>query len=609
MILISMTATFGCLENATLELKEGLNLLELPNESGKSTWCAFLRSMLYGLESRKGGALSERNRYTPWSGSPMSGSIDLLWQGRAVTLRRFPKGSNPFGGFQAVYTGTEEPVPGLTADNVGESLLGVTKEVFQRTCFIPQGGLGVDASGDLERRVAALAGSGEEDVSYSAAEKRLRDWRNARQSNRATGSLPKLRGELAQVQSQRQRLLDARAKAQEAQTTAKELETQLAGLQTDLARHDRLAQAQKLRDQRQRYEDAAQRLAQAEDALTHAREEEDRLRRSMPPEPGNGLAGRSALALALLLGCALMVCALVFSLWPLIIGGVALLNISALGTHMLTRARRAAQAAFTQAREALESAQSRGEAAQDEYIAAQAVWETLSAQGEPPAPPPVEDLPRGDLAGDQRRYDQLTQSLALCRDQLARAQGEEEALGGLAPLDEQLCALTERVDREEGELAALNLALEALDAANAQLRARFSPALNQEAGSILSRLTGGKYDRLTFTRAFEALAQVNAQARSTALLSQGTADQAYLALRLALCRLALPDQTAVPLVLDDALVTFDDARLALALDLLRELAQRQQILLFTCQSRERAQLAISAGNDYNGGNISMIQEG
>ena len=47
---------------------------------------------------------------------------------------------------------------------------------------------------------------------------------------------------------------------------------------------------------------------------------------------------------------------------------------------------------------------------------------------------------------------------------------------------------------------------------------------------------------------------------------------------------------AAPLVLDDALVHFDGERLALALDLLKELAKTRQILLFTCQNRERLYL-------------------
>ena len=36
-----MTATFGKLENNTLTLMPGLNIIEAPNEWGKSTWCAF----------------------------------------------------------------------------------------------------------------------------------------------------------------------------------------------------------------------------------------------------------------------------------------------------------------------------------------------------------------------------------------------------------------------------------------------------------------------------------------------------------------------------------------------------------------------------------------
>ena len=37
-----MTATFGKLQTQTLTLEPGLNLLQMPNETGKSTWCAFL---------------------------------------------------------------------------------------------------------------------------------------------------------------------------------------------------------------------------------------------------------------------------------------------------------------------------------------------------------------------------------------------------------------------------------------------------------------------------------------------------------------------------------------------------------------------------------------
>ena len=74
--------------------------------------------------------------------------------------------------------------------------------------------------------------------------------------------------------------------------------------------------------------------------------------------------------------------------------------------------------------------------------------------------------------------------------------------------------------------------------------------------------------------------------REAPLLSQGTADQLYLAVRLAICDLVLPPEKQAPLVLDDALASFDDARCAAALRYLKETAGERQILLFTCHSRE-----------------------
>jgi uncharacterized protein YhaN len=61
-------------------------------------------------------------------------------------------------------------------------------------------------------------------------------------------------------------------------------------------------------------------------------------------------------------------------------------------------------------------------------------------------------------------------------------------------------------------------------------------------------------------------------------------DQLYLALRLAVAEELTPD---APLVLDDAMVRFDDERLAIALNILQGFAQNKQVILFTCQSREK----------------------
>ena len=63
-----MTACFGKLDNETIEFKPGLNVVSRPNEAGKSTWCAFIRDMLYGVDSSqraKAGYLPDKTRYAP----------------------------------------------------------------------------------------------------------------------------------------------------------------------------------------------------------------------------------------------------------------------------------------------------------------------------------------------------------------------------------------------------------------------------------------------------------------------------------------------------------------------------------------------------------------
>lgn len=223
----TMTATFGKLQGERLTLEPGLNVITAPNEGGKSTWCAFLKAMFYGIDTRdrdRKGHLADKNRYQPWSGAPMEGEITLEWQGQDITIRRGPRGNVPFGSFSAVYTGTEEPVPGLTADTCGQMLLGVGREVYERSAFIGQSGtLAIRSAPELEARIAALVSSGEEDVSYSQAERQLKEWLNRRKVNKSVGRIPQLEeeqaelarstGELSQLNDQLNQLEGERAQA------------------------------------------------------------------------------------------------------------------------------------------------------------------------------------------------------------------------------------------------------------------------------------------------------------------------------------------------------------------------------------------------------------
>ena len=140
-----LAATFGKLEQEQLELSPGLNLIEAPNESGKSTWTAFLRVMLYGLNTRDRSPNADKRRYLPWSGSAMEGVLEAATDlGDITLLRRTARANSPMGAFSAVYTGTAQAVTDLSAASCGETLLGVPQDVFERSAYIRQTGLAVD---------------------------------------------------------------------------------------------------------------------------------------------------------------------------------------------------------------------------------------------------------------------------------------------------------------------------------------------------------------------------------------------------------------------------------------------------------------------------------
>ena len=168
---------------------------------------------------------------------------------------------------------------------------------------------------------------------------------------------------------------------------------------------------------------------------------------------------------------------------------------------------------------------------------------------------------------------------------LGQYQGRMEALGHQTELLRKKQTLTDRIQKLRDHYAALEYAQTALADATAELQRRFAPKISARAQALFSRLTEGKYDRFSLSEDLS----VNAGAADEDVLrtaqwrSDGTADQLYLALRLAVAGELTPD---APLILDDALVRFDDQRLQTALEVLQELSQSRQVILFTCQSRE-----------------------
>ena len=716
MKLLRMTATFGRLEQETLSLTDGLNVLQMPNEAGKSTWAEFLLAMLYGVDTServKTGVLPVKTKYQPWSGKPMEGVIELTHAGRRITITRTSTARAPLGVFSAVYTDSGLPVEGMTGANCGEMLLGVPKSVYQRSAFVRQAGLGLTADADLEARLSALVTTGDEAISFAAADKRLLAWQNRVRHNK-TGLIPDAERELATVDGALTALAREHEKNLALRAQLQTLQTQQAACEADL-RALRAADVQQKKAQLYDAKRAAMQAANREnaasavcarlpreDALLALSQEASALLSMPEVKPAASAPARPAcpqafsgvdeerlldkaqrdmrefdrltakkhrpaaplwVLVALLLGLAAAswfirhepLLPAVFALAALACAATAIGNAAhdrkreaelseaqALLTLYENHSRDEFYAYAVQYRDALRAWQAASEAAAAQNAARDAesrlraertaallgsvrmfaeagtlleaqsaigsaleayrAWHTAQQAAQqaktrydalaqalgdiPDLPVPARDV--SGLTNEQAEAALArTQALAAAvQSQLDQSRGRLEQFGSEVELSAKKQALTQKLDLLNERREALTLARQTLEQANAALAERFSPRLVREASDIFSELTGGRYARVQISRQMDMEAgQPDAAMRRSLFLSGGTADELYLSVRLAVCRLLLPEDA--PIVLDDALAMFDDDRLCLALCLLQREAANRQILLFTCQSRER----------------------
>lgn len=197
----------------------------------------------------------------------------------------------------------------------------------------------------------------------------------------------------------------------------------------------------------------------------------------------------------------------------------------------------------------------------------------------------------------QVQPDDTDGTCARLQQQIAQIQGRLAAIGQPDDLERQLRSMQEQLAQLQGEYDALAMALGSLRTANVALQNRFSPELGRRAAEIFADMTGSDWSSILLDREFHLSAETDSDPtrRNVQLLSTGTADQLYLAVRLAICEMILPPEQNPPLILDDALLTFDDMRLGKTLDYLTRLGEKRQILLFTCQGREAAYLSGRVG--------------
>ena len=710
MKIYSMTATFGKLQHETLTLQPGLNIIHAPNEWGKSTWCAFLVAMLYGLDTRAKSTktvLADKERYAPWSGSPMAGRIDLNWNGRNITIQRQTKRRVPLGEFRAYETETGMDVPELTAANCGQQLLGVERSVFLRSGFIRFSDLPVTQDEALRRRLNALVTTGDESATADKLVGGLRDLKNRCRYNKS-GLIPQaetersqLESKLRELESYENQLSYSKQRMEEVKQRVKMLENHQAVLRYEASAADarRVAQAQQAQESaKARLDllkaecetlpspDAAERAAEELRQLHQNAMALDVERQMLPsapekPECADRKTALTALAqaqknsrwmealykdeaaakrlqrmaLIFMIGAlplGLLAWLVLSKLWvaaavtavPLLAGAILLFVAGSIrrevqshlhglemcygspdGALWVQKAQAALEqldayekqlaeydvimAAFRKKQTVLaeqlerltkgkpigqclqywETVDEKWESladARQAYLDAEKYANTVASMAKTVEKPEIEDDLTYSEAETLRLLTQASVEQQDLQNRLGQYQGRMEALGQKKDLEDKLGRVNERIAKLEDTYAALALAQQTLAEAAAQLQRRFAPKIASRAQELMGIFTGGRYDRLSLSDDFSLHAGAEAEdvLHEALWRSDGTTDQMYLSLRLAVAEELTPD---APLILDDALVRFDDERLKAAMEVLRAEAEQKQVIVFTCHSREK----------------------
>ena len=702
MRIYKMTATFGKLEHETLTLEPGLNIITAPNEWGKSTWCAFLMAMLYGLDTRAKTtktALADKERYQPWSGSPMSGRIDLNWNGRDITIERATRRRVPLGEFKAYETESGLPVEELTAANCGQTLLGVEQTVFRRAGFIRFSDLPVTQDEALRRRLNALVTTGDDSGAADRLAASLKDLKNRCRYNR-TGLLPQAEAQRDAIEDKLTELETLNTQCQKLKMRIDEVKDwlrQLYNHQQALAYAKMESGLNQIAQAREATEETEQTLRALEAAcasLPPQAEVESKVRelrafrdqwnairaeeRQAPtepqkpelPNPFTGLTAEAARAMAredaremtelsqskmplifMIIGALGLVAAgglayLTAYVFAVIAGGVGLLALiwgvidrvstrkkalaivekygtadwkqwtapiseyeqdmiaygEALKAYqevgsdlevrlMVLRKKRDSLCGLQEPEEMLDfwqEAQRQWEQydrARAEAVTTKRHLEALNAVVKPVEKPTAPD----NLTQNEAQTAQLLAECAAeqqrLQNRLGQYQGRMEIIGSAEDLRLQHKRVSDRIARLEDTYTALTIAQETLQQARTELQRRFAPRITQRAQELLGAMTDGRYQSLTMGEDFSLRASAGQEDVQWDAIwrSDGTIDQLYLALRLAVAEELTPD---APLVLDDALVRFDDTRMAAALNILRKMAESKQVICFTCQGRE-----------------------
>lgn len=213
---------------------------------------------------------------------------------------------------------------------------------------------------------------------------------------------------------------------------------------------------------------------------------------------------------------------------------------------------------------------------------------------------PLEEFIRDAHTVDPDSIGALVSSLTEAIEQLSQKKSElDQTIGSegaelrkmdgnakAAELAEEAQGILARMESDVEQYVRLRLAAAVLSQAIERYREKNQGPILTRSNALFSHMTLGSYEslRLEFNEKGESVlvgVRPGGEIVPVEGMSDGTADQLYLAIRLASLEAYLEKNEPLPFIVDDILIQFDDARAVAALQLLAQLSERTQVIFFT----------------------------
>ncbi len=512
---------FGGIKNLKLDFNEGFQIIYGENGYGKSTIMAFIRLMLYGKNSKSRDLNQNlRKKYTPFDGSKMSGSMRCEIGSHIIRIEK------EFGKTQAndsIYlldesSGNVISIP--AGMEVGEYLLKIDERTFDKSIFAGSADSDIGNTIGTDEIMAKLANagtSGNEDISLHAILEDLNENMEKLKSKRGvSGRIPKINEEITHFNQQKSNLLQRK----------KELE-QIKKSDMAMLNKEKTVLRKLIKDM-ERHEEKA-------DVVTE--------------NNGKWILYHIFAIVSFIAGAIIFIYGNKTSIGSLPYGNIGGGILFVVGFFFLLLGRK----------------KPLSHKINNDMTYSEKMSEFMADLGYNGYS--LEDLKARESELDWNENDttEIIQRIDIeieeCKDRINQARRQREEL-------------TE-------EYEAYKLALSVMKDCGAELRSTVSGSLNERAGSIFAELTAHQYDGFMVDENYQIRVRETEEAiyREWKTLSTGTANQAYLSLRIAVNEM-VSEQEKMPLILDDILVNYDERRAKQAIHLLQTL--NRQVILFTC---------------------------